>query len=111
MGIFSKKKNVMNVTVDVNRAAEQLWSYASKAYVMEIVRSRALEAVDDAMETIRGRIARNEVQYDWYGRLNNYTFTPHLDEVADFIPEEKLAEFHRASKDYMDAYDKLNKKK
>ena len=109
MSIFTKK--VINHNVNVNALIDKAME---NNFYIEFLKRVIKEAIDIAIENLQTRIKNNDVQYNWYGHLRDYSISLKLSDVVDILKEyylDDLTAFYTLSDEYLQKNEEYQRKK
>lgn len=109
MGIFTKK--VIYQNIDVNELIDKT---LENNFYTEFIKKSVKEALDNAIETLKTRLKKNDVEYNWYGHLRDYAVPFKLPDFMDILEKyyyDDLTAFYTLADEYLQKNEEYMKKK
>ena len=83
-------------------------------FISELVIAGFKQKLNDAIKELERKIARGEVEYEWYGRLNNYSFSINCETLVNKMKkhcEDEIRAFYALADEYLQLNEEFKKKK
>ena len=109
MAIFTKQN--INTNIDIINLIDKV---LENNFISELVIAGFKQKLNDAIKELERKIARGEVEYEWYGRLNNYSFSINCETLVNKMKkhcEDEIRAFYALADEYLQLNEEFKKKK